>query len=199
MKTIKIDHVVLQDETDKLLGAIAAYREEERAKAPPTSTPSISKEFEVQAQAMDALIVNVVDSLQSMAGKTIVDILNINNDLMLNKPWEKGDFGRDPMDDNHARFIGLTERAYVHSPARGFLGDRDDVKTAKNILHDYLDATVMYYAIIRKKLGAEIDPAMIEAFVRKGHGYITQDRGDPGNSGNPGNVVPLRPRGHKPD
>lgn len=173
MKSIKIDHTILQDETDKLLTAIAAYRKVVLERA-----SSISKNFEAQALGMDALAGNFVDSLQSMAGKTIIDILNMNNELMLTKQWEQGDFGNDPLDQPHERFICLTERNYVHAPAKGFMGDRDDKITAKNILHDYLDATVIYYGIIRKKQGVEVNPVMIEEFVRKGHEFISKDLGN---------------------
>jgi len=184
MNKTKIDHVILQEEADKLLRAIGAYRKTVLERA-----PSISANFQVQAQAMDNLVGNFVDSLQSIAGKTIIDILNTNNYIMLTKPWDEGDFGHEPLDDNHQRFIDLTDRTYEHVAKKGFMGEQDEKKTAKKILRDYVDATVMYYSIIRKKQGAEVSPIMIEGFVRKAHEFISEDRG---------NVVGFPPGGNRP-
>jgi hypothetical protein len=177
MHFIKVDNDVLQLETNVFLAAIAQYREAFKA----DSATRMSKEFQMKAAAVDALVAEFAQSLKPVGSMSIITIINENIFEMFLRPKDETDFAVERGNKDYERFFDLAEKHYRHEPAKGFMGKEDAAKVAKQVLHDYLDFAFLFYKAIREQTGADVDTTLLNAFVERGHAFIdlphTEERG----------------------
>jgi hypothetical protein len=172
-KEIIIDNSVLRSEADKFQQAIAACRMKPIENKP---TP-LSKIFENQAHATDMLLSTLARILQPMEGATIVKVLNVQNQALLENVRHQRDFfDDDPQGKKRRHFLNLVEQEYIHRPKKMFEGGRSERDVAKGILRDFAESTILYFVMRRKKdHGLEIDPAMVGQIVHKAHELIADN------------------------
>lgn len=182
MTAIKIDNDILQMETTMFLKAIAQYREAVKVGA----LLRMSREFQLQIAAVDAVIDEFERSLRPIGTMSIITIINENLMDMFLRPKDETDFGVERGNDHYARFFDLAEKQYVHEPATGFLAKEDGAKAAKQVLHDYLDCAFLFHNAIRKQMGMVVDATILKTFVERGHGFI-----DLPQTAERGQVMPL--------
>ncbi|HEU4838587.1 MAG TPA: hypothetical protein VFS88_04150 [Micavibrio sp.] len=114
--------------------------------------------------------------LQPIEGATIVMVLNVQNQTLLeNVRHEKEFFGDDPQGKKRRHFLNLVEQEYVHRPKKMFEGEREK-DIAKGILRDFVESTILYFVMVRKKdHGLETDPAIVRQIVHKAHELIADN------------------------
>ena len=183
MKKIKVDNKILQDKANNVIVGLQAYSE-----GFTRPHDKMSDEFKRQAFAMHALAGHIVGGLKPVKGATIIDVLNNANTTMLFKPTDEMDFGHEPMDGNHERFIELCEKSYEHAPAKGVFGKKDNLTIAKQAMRDYVEASIMFYTAVRAKQDTPYDADMVKRLADAANKIINFDI----DSG-PGNVIGFPP------
>ncbi|GEM_PF-4351025 len=185
MVMIKVDNDVLQQETNAFLAAIEQYR----AAVKKGAAARMTLEFQSKVIAVDALIGEFAQSLRPIGSMSIVTIINENIYDMFLRPKDETDFGVERGNKDFERFFDLAEKQYRHEPAKGFMGKDDAAKVAKQVLHDYLDMSVLFYKAVRRQAGNNVDQTILNSFVERGHGFIDLPR-----TADRGQVIELFPR-----
>ena len=135
-----INSSILQDEIDGFLKKIAAYRSRLVI-----NTCKADYSFQLGVFGFQHFISDFTKSLEPQAGLDMVDVLNVNNHILMDRAHHTLPIRTPEGKAQLAKISDLCDVKYDHVPQTGRIKYDEAVNAARGALERYLDASVVMF------------------------------------------------------